>query len=135
MTKVSTHLHFAGQCIEAFKYYEKCLGAKMNFSMTWGDSPSAKEVPENWQKKIIHASIEVDGQIISGDDAPPNYYSKPQGFSVTLTFKDVKKAEEIFKALSDKGQVRMPFSKTFWSPGFGMTVDQFGIPWMINCAE
>jgi PhnB protein len=27
----------------------------------------------------------------------------------------------------------MPFSKTFWAKGFGMCVDQFGIPWMVNC--
>ena len=26
----------------------------------------------------------------------------------------------------------MPFSKTFFAKGFGMCVDQFGIPWMVN---
>jgi PhnB protein len=29
----------------------------------------------------------------------------------------------------------MPFQKTFWSPGFGMVVDRYDIPWMINCDE
>jgi PhnB protein len=29
--------------------------------------------------------------------------------------------------------VNMPFGKTFWAKGFGMCVDQFGIPWMVNC--
>jgi PhnB protein len=27
----------------------------------------------------------------------------------------------------------MPIQPTFWSPRFGMLVDRFGIPWMINC--
>ena len=26
----------------------------------------------------------------------------------------------------------MPFSKTFFSKGFGMGIDRFGIPWMVN---
>jgi PhnB protein len=26
----------------------------------------------------------------------------------------------------------MPFSPTFFSNGFGMCVDKFGIPWMVN---
>jgi PhnB protein len=28
----------------------------------------------------------------------------------------------------------MPFGPTFWSKGFGMCVDKFGVPWMVNCA-
>jgi PhnB protein len=27
----------------------------------------------------------------------------------------------------------MPIGKTFWAERFGMLVDQFGIPWMVNC--
>jgi len=37
-----------------------------------------------------------------------------------------------FAALADGGQVRMPLTKTFWSPRFGMVVDRFGIGWMIS---
>jgi PhnB protein len=29
----------------------------------------------------------------------------------------------------------MPFQKTFWSPGFGMAVDRFGIPWIVNTEQ
>jgi PhnB protein len=28
----------------------------------------------------------------------------------------------------------MPIQETFFAKRFGMLVDQFGIPWMINCA-
>jgi PhnB protein len=27
----------------------------------------------------------------------------------------------------------MPIQKTFWAERFGMLVDRFGIPWMVNC--
>ncbi len=27
----------------------------------------------------------------------------------------------------------MPLAKTFWAARFGMVVDRFGIPWLINC--
>jgi PhnB protein len=27
----------------------------------------------------------------------------------------------------------MAFEKTFFAKGFGMCVDQFGIPWMVYC--
>jgi PhnB protein len=48
--------------------------------------------------------------------------------------KDSPEAERIFKRLSEGGQVQMEFQKTFWSPGFGMCIDKFEIPWMVNCA-
>ena len=66
-------------------------------------------------------------------DAPPDHFHKPQGFSVSLTVADPADAERKFKALCEGGSVNMPFGKTFFSRGFGMGVDQFGIPWMVNC--
>jgi PhnB protein len=41
----------------------------------------------------------------------------------------------VFNALADKGIVRMPLSETFWAKKFGMCVDKFGTPWMINCEK
>jgi PhnB protein len=31
--------------------------------------------------------------------------------------------------------VQMPLQQTFWATRFGMLVDRFGIPWMINCEQ
>jgi PhnB protein len=31
--------------------------------------------------------------------------------------------------------IQVPFANTFWSPGFGVFVDRFGIPWEINGNE
>ena len=45
------------------------------------------------------------------------------------------RAKRIFDALAEGGTVRMPFSPTFFSAGFGMLIDRFGAPWMINAGE
>jgi PhnB protein len=37
--------------------------------------------------------------------------------------------------LAEDGKINMPFQKTFWSSGFGMAVDRFGIPWMVNTEQ
>jgi PhnB protein len=95
---VSPYLSFKGNCEQAFKFYERVLGGKIEGIMTWGATPMAKEVPPDWQNKIIHARLVLDGQDVYGADAPPQYYQQPQGFSVSLGVKQVAEAERVFKA-------------------------------------
>ena len=135
MAIANTHLHFSGNCLEALQFYEKCFDGKIEFSMTWGESPAAKQVSSDWGRKIIHARLEFDGQMITADDAPPGSSAEMQGFEVCVHYTDVAQAERVFKKLSEKGEVRMPFAKTFWAEGFGMVLDQFGTPWMPNCGD
>jgi PhnB protein len=133
--QLNPYLNFNGQCEAAFKFYERCLGGKIVFTMTYGESPMADKVPSDWRKKILHVRLMVGDQALMGADAPPEHYEKPQGFSVTIGIDDPADAERIFHALAEKGTVTMPIQKTFWALRFGMLVDQFGIPWMINCEE
>lgn len=132
--KVNPYLTFNGQCEAAFKFYEEVLHGKVVFSMTWGEMPGAAEqFPAESHKLIMHTSLSVGEQTIMGADAPPDRYQQPEGINVSLHFKDIAEAERIFNALAENGDLTMPFQKTFWSPGFGMCRDQFGIPWMVNC--
>ncbi len=133
--QLNPYLTFKGQCEAAFKYYEKCLGAKIVCMITHGETPVAKEVPPEWQKKIIHARLNVGDQVLMGSDAPPDRYERSKGFSVMLGVKEPAEAERVFRALSEKGSVTMPIQETFWAHRFGMLVDQFGIPWMVNCEK
>ena len=57
-----------------------------------------------------------------------------QGFSLSLAVANEAEAKRVFEALSDGGQVRMPLTKTFWSPCFGMVADRFGVGWMVTVA-
>jgi PhnB protein len=133
--QMNPYLLFNGQCEAAFRFYEACLGGKIEGLMTHGDSPMTQQVPAEWRSKIIHARMTVDGMTLMGSDVPPDHYERPQGFSVSLSVKEPVEAERVFQELSQNGKVQMPIQKTFWSIRFGMLVDQFGIPWMVNCEQ
>ena len=127
------HLTFNGQCEAAFKFYEKCLGGTIVMMMSNGDSPMAEQTQLDWHSKILHATFTLDDQIITGGDEPQESYERPQGFSILLNLAAAEEAERIFEMLAEKGEVQMPVQETFWALRFGMLVDQFGTPWMINC--
>lgn len=133
--QLNPYLNFNGQCEAAFKYYEQSLGGKIVMMMTHADSPMAAQVPPEWQNKIIHARLEIGDLVLMGSDCPPGYFEKPQGFCVSLDIDKATDAERIFEALAKNGTVKMPLQKTFWAAHFGMLVDQFGIPWMVNCEK
>src|ERR1700690_2073631 len=131
--QLNPYLLLNGTCEEAFKFYEKCLGGKIEAMMTHAGTPAASHTPPEWLSKILHARMSVDGQVLMASDAPPGHYKEPQGFSVSPSMKSRVDGERIFNALGEGGKVGMAFQKPFWSPGFGMVTDRFGIPWMINC--
>ena len=128
----NTYLFFDGECEAAFKFYEQCLGGKIDGMMTYGDAPMSEEIPSEQRDRIMHANLTVGGMVLMGSDTPPHGFKKPQGFSVNLQFDDLVEAERIFQKLAENGTVKMPFQETFWSTRFGMLVDRFGTPWMIN---
>ncbi len=130
--QVCPYLVFNGDCEEAFKFYERILGGKIEGMSRHTGSPSEEHVPAEWRNKILHARMTVGDFLLLASDAPPGNYEQPQGFSVSIQLRDATDGERIFNALAENGTVRMAFEKTFWSPGFGMCVDRFGIPWMVN---
>ena len=130
--QLNTYLFFDGECEAAFKFYEQCLGGKIDGMMTYGDAPMSEEIPSQQRDRIMHANLTVGGMVLMGSDTPPDGFQKPQGFSVNLQFDDLVEAERIFQKLAENGTVKMPFQETFWSTRFGMLVDRFGTPWMIN---
>lgn len=131
--QMNPYLFFNGQCEEAFKFYEQCFGGKIQSITRYGGSPAEQHVPPEWRDKIMHVSLLVGDTPLMGSDPPPDQREEPKGFYVSLGIKDPAEAERVFNALAEKDQVRMPFEKTFWATRFGMLVDRFGIPWMVNC--
>ena len=109
------HLNFNGQCKEAFEFYAELLDGEIKFSMTWGEMPGgmADQFPPETHKLIMHTTLEVDGDSIMGADSPPDRYTQPKGITVSIGVKDKGKAERVFKALSEGGNVTMPFERHF----------------------
>ena len=131
--QLSPYLLFNGDCEQALTYYEQALGGKIEAINKFAGSPSAEHVPADWGDKVLHATINIDGNVLMASDAPPGHYAQPQGLSVAIGLNDRDKGERIFNALAEGGTTTMPFQQTFWASGFGMCTDRFGIPWMVNC--
>ncbi len=129
------YLNFDGDCQAAFRFYEGVLGGKIEAMTTHGDSPIADQVPPSWHDRVLHARLVVGDAVLMASDSPPEHYEKPGGIYVSLNVEDPAAADRIFYALAENGSVTMPIEKTFWAERFGMLVDRFGIPWMINCSE
>jgi PhnB protein len=133
--QMNAYLTFSGQCEAAFKFYAEVLGGEIIAMLPHEGTPMAEHVPAEWRSKIIHARMMVGDKVLMGSDAPPDRFEKMQGFSVTLGIDDPAEAERVFHALAANGTVRMPIGETFWAVRFGVLVDQFGTPWMINCEK
>lgn len=131
--EMTAYLSFCGDCEAAFKFYEECLDGKLGGIFRYAGTPLADQVPADWQDKVMHSTLAIGGQVLMGGDVAPDRYEKPKGFSLSLQMHDTTQAERVFQLLAKDGTVLMPLEKTFWAARFGMLVDRFGIPWMINC--
>jgi PhnB protein len=131
---VQPYLNFNGRCDEALEFYRRALGAEVVTLMRFKDSPDpqmramAKSGTEN---KIIHASFRVGDTELMCSDGQCHESKKFDGISLSISVPDVATAEKLFTALADGGQVQMPVTKTFFSPGFGMVTDRFEVSWML----
>ena len=133
--QLNAYLLFKGNCEEAFKFYEECLGGKIEAMIPHAGTPAEQHVSAEWRDKIMHARLAVGDAVLMGSDAPLDRFEEPKGFSVSLQINDPAEAERLFHALEEGGKVRMPLQQTFWAARFGMLVDRFGVPWMINCMQ
>ena len=131
--QMTPYLNFKGDCEAAFKFYEQCLGGQLGTIFRYGGSPLADSVPPDWSNKVMHGSVTIGGQVLMGGDVAPDSYEEPKGFSLSLQIRNTAEAERVFHDLAAGGKVVLPLEKTFWAERFGMVVDRFGIPWLINC--
>ena len=132
---MNAYLIFEGCCEDAFKFYEKVFGGKIEAIQTYGGTPAEEHVPPEWAQKIIHAKFVVGDGVLMGSDTPSGMFKPMQGMSVAYHVADPAEAERIFADLAEGGSVTMPIEETFWAQRFGMVVDRFGTPWMINCEK
>ena len=132
---IEPYLFFEGRCAEAVEFYRDALGAEVTMLMRYKDSPEPAppgKLPAGSEDKVMHASLRIGDTTVMASDGlcqgPPRF----QGFSLSITVPDETRADKMFAALADRGQVQMPMGKTFWSPRFGMVTDRFGVGWMIS---
>ena len=131
--KIETYIFFTDQCAEAMKFYAKALGGKIEAMMTYGEAPPGPYNTPDMANKVIHARLVVGDAVLMASDGPEA--KSRNGFAVTLQADTVAEADRLFDALSEGATITMPIGETFFSKRFGMLIDRFGTPWMVNCVQ
>jgi PhnB protein len=133
-TLIQPYLFFGGRCEEALEFYRTALGAQVDFLMRYKESPEPLppgRLPPGFENKVMHATFRIGGSTLMASDGCEEGQSFT-GFSLSLAVPTQADADRAFAALADGGKVKMPLTKTFWSPCFGMVTDRFGLGWMVS---
>ena len=132
--RVQPYLFFDGRCQEALDFYKSVLQAEALSIMRFKESPVPPDeamVPAGSDDKIMHATFRIGDSILMASDGrcqgEPNF----EGMALTITLTDASRAEVIFAALADGGEIQMPMTQTFFAQSFGMVADRFGLSWMV----
>ena len=85
----------------------------------------------------MHAQLDTpSGYTLMGSDTPPGMeYSPGNTMTVSLSGDDGGELRGYWEKLSATGTVTMPLEVQMWGDEFGMCVDQFGVPWMVNITQ
>ena len=128
------YLAFNGNCAEAVRFYEDVLDAKLEILMSGADSPMAAQIPKEFAQRILHARLAFKGggYLYAGDAPAQMPYQGIHGVSLTLNYDSVAEAQRIFDKLAAGGKVTMAMQPTYWAKSFGMLIDKFGTPWIVN---
>jgi PhnB protein len=135
MAQPQLYLLFNGNCREAFDFYSRTLGGKIEFMQTFGETPGGDGggAPSD---QIMHISMDVNGAKIMGSDAPGEHaVTIGNNFSISVEADTEAGVDKLYNALAEGGQATMPPSETFWSKRFGMCTDKYGVNWMVSYAE
>jgi PhnB protein len=127
------YLFFDGRCDEAIGFYRETLGAQVEMLMRFKDNPQPdpRTQTPGMAEKVMHAKLRVGDATLYASDGNCGGKANFAGFSLTLMVNSLDEAQRVFAALGDGGKVQMPMAKTFFSPGFGMVADRFGVSWQV----
>ncbi len=128
--QLTPYLTFDATCEEALRFYAKHLGGEFRIIQRFGDAPG--EIPEVLKDRVLHAQFRSGGMYFMASDAMPGDDVKAGNITLSLDLKNADQQTRIFNAFADGGKVTMPLEATFWKARFGMVIDRFGIPWMLN---
>jgi PhnB protein len=129
--KLNTYLNYAGNCAEAFHFYEKNLGGKIVMLSTYGDRADMPNATPEMKNAVLHARIELGGTILMGSDMPPGRHQPMRSAYLSLTVESNEEAERVYALLKEGGEIFMAMEETFFAQRFAMLRDRFGTSWMI----
>jgi PhnB protein len=129
------YLFFNGNCLEAMSHYAEILGGEIGDVVRNADAPNAESRMPGGDQLVMNMTMKLGSATIMASDAPAEWYSKPQGFRVSISPPSRPEFDRVYEALAKDGEsVAMPPGETFWAERFAMFTDRFGTPWMLNYA-
>lgn len=128
--KLFTHLNFPGNCAQAFHYYEQSLNGKILMLMKQSEAPGAGP-NSTGEDPVLHARIEIGGNVLIGNDVPPNHSQSMRSAYLYLSVDSTEEAERIYGLLMIGGEAYMPLQETFFASRFSQLRDQFGTLWTL----
>jgi len=128
-SRLNPYLTFDGNAREALDFYHRIFGGEIavNTFAEFGGPPEKAE-------QIMHGMLETDAgfTLMAADPAPGQTLSPGNNFAVSLSGDDTDLLRGYWAELADGGTVTVPLEKQMWGDEFGMCVDRFGVPWMVN---
>jgi PhnB protein len=132
-SRLNPYLNFNGNARQAMEFYADVFGGTLSIN-TFGDF-GAKDSPD--ADRVMHAMVETDaGYTIMAADVPGDMeYHPVAGCSVSISGDHADTLRGYWEKLSASGATQMPLEKQVWGDEFGMCVDKFGIPWLVNITQ
>lgn len=130
----TVYLYFNGNCEEAMRFYADTLGGEILGVFRNSSAPSPEARMPGGDHLVMNMSMKLGSATMMASDAPDEYYTKPQGFSISVSPASLEETDRVYGTLSKGGNVTMPLGETFWAERFAMFTDRYGTPWMINFA-
>jgi len=131
MKAIVTYLNFNGNCREAMKFYQRCLGGELSI-MPFSEAPG--DFPKEAKDRVMHARVTKDGTtlLMASDTMPGSNFVQGTNFSISIDCQGAEETDRLFNAFGENGKITMPLQDAFWGARFGILRDQFGINWMFN---
>jgi PhnB protein len=133
VTRLNPYLSFAGNARDAMDFYHSVFGGEVTRS-TFGEMP---DVPghEAVADQIMHSMLITGGGIaLMCSDTPPGMGEPSPNSAISLSGEDEDELRGYWDALIAGGTINVPLEAAPWGDSFGMCVDKFGVPWMVNIA-
>jgi PhnB protein len=138
MTRVNTYLNFPGQTEEAFTFYAKTFGTEISMLTRFSDMPAAgpDELPAGERDLVLHAELPIiGGHLLMATDMLSSLGQQTRIGNNTTLCLDVdskEDADRLYGALSRGGSDGSPMADMPWGAYWGVTLDRYGIRWMVN---
>jgi PhnB protein len=129
--QLHTYLNYGGNCEEAFKFYEQHLGGKITMLMRHGEAPGGNAGGPGWDRKVLHARINLGETELLGADIPAERFKPIRSAYLSLTLESDQEADRVYALLSEGGEIFMAKQETFFASRFAMLRDRFGTSWML----